>query len=92
LIEAGWDAETVREFSVAKLNWVMDQRRTRELKAEIRNLFTHAAASQGGEGFKMRFGQLQRELQTLCKSTENAEPVSQTPKSQAEFEAMLAEQ
>jgi hypothetical protein len=48
----------------------------------------------GGDAMKARFRDLQRELQRLGEpaSPDDTEPISQTPRSQAEFEAMLREE
>ena len=100
MIEAGYDATALQGYSPAKLVWLHNWKKSSEIKSEIRWLLTASAAAHtganGGDAAEKRFKHLQTELKQVCNDVEKAEldapPVSQTPRSTEEFEAMMAEQ
>lgn len=84
----------MQAFSVAKLVWVMDERRVRELKREIRQLVTTAAAmntgANGGDAASDRLKVLETELHGIRnRDAKPLEPASQTPLNQEDFERMM---
>jgi hypothetical protein len=71
------------------LTWTLRGARRRRAEADLRALFIAAAAEVGGEAVKKLAARLENEMRDLQTRLEPEQSRSETPLSQAEFEAWL---
>ena len=81
----------MKTFSAGKLIWIHERQNERDSASAQRALMIATAAQAGGDAPDKVFKMLERQKRKSG-NRESQKPQSQTPTSQAEFEAMLAEE